>query len=86
MCPVTPFFDFSGLLPPGTQFDLFRGTAAMKQDVEDMYPTTVGHTIKVTGISKLKYDDGFKIACILRLVFVSQLSLVLLSRCLIIVY
>ena len=37
----------SGLLPPGTQFDLFRGTAAMKQDVEDMYPTTLMHTIKV---------------------------------------
>ncbi|THG16715.1 hypothetical protein TEA_021784 [Camellia sinensis var. sinensis] len=35
-----------GLLPPGTQFDLFRGTAAMKQDVDDMYPTTLGHTIK----------------------------------------
>ncbi|KAK4490021.1 hypothetical protein RD792_000675 [Penstemon davidsonii] len=37
-----------GLLPPGTQFDLFRGTAAMKQDVEDMYPTTLGHTIKAS--------------------------------------
>lgn len=37
----------SGLLPPGTQFDLFRGTAAMKQDVEDTYPTTLNHTIKV---------------------------------------
>ncbi|KAL9996504.1 hypothetical protein Hdeb2414_s0695g00936631 [Helianthus debilis subsp. tardiflorus] len=36
-----------GLLPPGTQFDLFRGTAAMKQDVDDTYPTTLGHTIKV---------------------------------------
>ncbi|KAG2254126.1 hypothetical protein Bca52824_084262 [Brassica carinata] len=35
-----------GLLPPGTQFDLFRGTAAMKQDVEDTYPTTLNHTIK----------------------------------------
>ncbi|XP_077234734.1 suppressor of mec-8 and unc-52 protein homolog 1-like isoform X1 [Tasmannia lanceolata] len=35
-----------GLLPPGTQFDLFRGTAAMKQDEDDMYPTTLGHTIK----------------------------------------
>lgn len=38
----------SGLLPPGTQFDLFRGTAAMKQDVEDTYPTTISHTIKVS--------------------------------------
>lgn len=36
----------SGLLPPGTQFDLFRGTAAMKQDVDDLYPTTLSHTIK----------------------------------------
>lgn len=35
-----------GLLPPGTQFDLFRGTAAMKQDVDDLYPTTLSHTIK----------------------------------------
>ncbi|WVZ26633.1 hypothetical protein V8G54_005177 [Vigna mungo] len=36
-----------GLLPPGTQFDLFRGTAAMKQDVDDMYPTALSHTIKI---------------------------------------
>jgi len=39
--------DLAGLLPPGTQFDLFRGTAAMKQDVDDMYPTNLSHTIKV---------------------------------------
>jgi len=38
----------TGLLPPGTQFDLFRGTAAMKQDVDDMYPTALSHTIKVS--------------------------------------
>lgn len=41
------FLAVPGLLPPGTQFDLFRGTAAMKQDEDDMYPTTLGHTIKV---------------------------------------
>ncbi|KAJ6847233.1 uncharacterized protein M6B38_281335 [Iris pallida] len=35
-----------GLLPAGTQFDLFRGTAAMKQDEDDVYPTTLGHQIK----------------------------------------
>ncbi|KAK8638544.1 hypothetical protein V6N13_136963 [Hibiscus sabdariffa] len=30
----------------GTQFDLFRGTAAMKQDIDDKNPTTLSHTIK----------------------------------------
>lgn len=44
---------FLGLLPPGTQFDLFRGTAAMKQDVDDINPTTLGHTIKVKCFNSL---------------------------------
>lgn len=47
---VTFFFSLSGLLPPGTQFDLFRGTAAMKQDVDDLYPTTLSHTIKASNL------------------------------------
>ncbi|KAI3942976.1 hypothetical protein MKW98_005488 [Papaver atlanticum] len=31
---------------PGTQFDLCRGTAAMKQEEDETYPTTLGHPIK----------------------------------------
>jgi hypothetical protein len=37
-------------LPPGTQFDLFRGTAAMKQDELETYPSTLSHQIKVIAI------------------------------------
>mmetsp|Transcript_27629 Transcript_27629/g.57457 ORF Transcript_27629/g.57457 Transcript_27629/m.57457 type:complete len:512 (-) Transcript_27629:268-1803(-) len=35
-----------GLLPPGTQFDVFRGTAAAKPDETDEFPTKCTHTIR----------------------------------------
>ncbi|KAH7541932.1 hypothetical protein FEM48_Zijuj02G0019800 [Ziziphus jujuba var. spinosa] len=57
--------DSSGLLPPGTQFDLFRGTAAMKQDVDDMYPATLAHTIKarMSKIVILKFGTKSNAEC-----------------------
>ena len=35
-----------GLLPPGTAFDLFRGTAQGQQDEVERYPTFLDRTIK----------------------------------------
>mmetsp|Transcript_43658 Transcript_43658/g.103171 ORF Transcript_43658/g.103171 Transcript_43658/m.103171 type:complete len:512 (-) Transcript_43658:857-2392(-) len=35
-----------GMLPPGTQFDVFRGTAAAKPDENDEFPTKSTHQIK----------------------------------------
>eukprot|EP00960_Hanusia_phi_P060505 764527-Hanusia_phi.AAC.5 len=37
---------YQGVLPPGSQFDIFKGTTATKPDEYDEYPTRNTHSIK----------------------------------------
>jgi len=44
----------TGQLPPGTAFDLFRGTAPVRNDEEEAYPTEVrAHSVPVDASSML---------------------------------
>ena len=56
-----------GLLPPGTAFDLFRGTAPIKPDEEDAPPQVTTHIIKFgkkshAEVSKFSPDGQFLVS------------------------
>jgi WD40 repeat-containing protein SMU1 len=49
-----------GLLPAGTTIDLFRGKTAIREQLEEKYPTIMNKEIKVSRISSLLCDCAFK--------------------------